>query len=177
MARPAHIVFCVLAFGSVVFGQQDRTAPWQEVAIAQTDTERALYLFGIPDSVRADMTWAEYLTFERSPKSLSGVCFIYLPLRSIPVLVGPLGTATSAQVCFQSNRVSSIEWSYSSDRMAHAHAAWLQDAGSERRLAGRVQISSKQVKNGTLFVLCGVGTSPPACEGEITARLQSADKR
>lgn len=174
----ARIAACCLCFASPALGQQEEVDAWQKVVFGETDKERALYLFGIPDSVRAHMTWPEYLAFEASPRTLDDACFVYLPLRpGLAALKGPLGTAATAEICFQANRLSSIEWNYSGDQKASAHTSWLRTDKSRLRLAGKLLTSSRELKNGTLFVLCGVGASPPACEAEITARLQRTDAR
>ena len=120
------------------------------------------------------MEWAEYLAFERSPGSLPMPCFVYLPLRAglSAALVGPLGTASTAEICFQSNALFSIEWQYSGDDQPGAHARWMRSDESRLRLGGRLLMSTRDVSNGVLFTLCGVGSEPPACDGEITVRLQ-----
>lgn len=174
--RVGSLAVSALFFSLTSFGATTPNPAWEAIEVNKTDEGRAQYLFGIPDYVRTDMQWTEYLEFQKSPAQLSGPCYFYIPLRaSVPLLMGPLGDASSASACFESGFVTVVEWKYSYDKATRAHAAWLKDKTSELSLAGKLLMGSKKVKNGSLFISCVEGKTPRSCAGDVSVILKTKD--
>lgn len=173
------LVLLVVLLTALTLAAQQSTfeSKWQSLKVRKTTADNAIYLFGVPDYVRTDMQWPEFVNHQQRPNRLHGYSLVYLPLRQdLTVFNGPLGRASSASLYFENDRLASAEWTYSGPYATAAYTKWLADDALALKVAGRLLISSKPAAGATLYVLCGLGEKPLTCADEITVTLTDREQ-
>jgi len=165
------------AFGLLTNTALSQTTVWSEIEFGTTTEERIVFLFGIPDSVSKNFSWAEIQRLKRAPQPPSNYSLHYNRLeRDLPILLGPLGPALSAEIYVKNGRANFIQWNYGLKFKHSAIQRWMTDYEADLRLSGTTIIISKTAtEQGPLIIMCQALDTPSSCTGDVTVMLTSEE--
>jgi hypothetical protein len=162
----------LLLVATSIFGR-DRP-DWLTLSVGEASVEQAIYLYGIPDFVTANLLWADFMQRQAKPRRLEGFSMEYLPLRGkLTVLSGPLGTASTATLDFHNDVLVARTWTYRGPTLSSGMSAWTSDAALQLTRNQMLLVSSKRVGGLLLTVSCPTSGRSLLCVGEINASLSS----
>ena len=145
---------------------------WLRLRVGKDKVEQAVYLFGIPDSVRVDLPWSEFVQHQATPTKIEWFSLVYLPLRGkLTVLNGPLGAASTATLDFQNDMLVARTWTYQGSTLSSAMSAWTSDPALQLKQNQKLLISSKRVGMLSLTVSCPTNGQSLICMGELNVYL------